>query len=167
MPTKRKVNETAPAVLEDTTEAPVKKAPVRREDPIARAERLLEEAKAKAKEAAAKQLTNAEDALVLAEASLLKALKVHTERRNRVIALRDRLDEPYQVPLKASSLLFGRDVEESGDTRPTLQELVDAEDPGYTGILDEAPTAHRDIQSIASEVLDLNDKVDSKTEAAA
>lgn len=159
MATKRKITETAPAVLDEsiTEETPVKKAPVKREDPIARAERLLEEAKAKAKEAAAKQLTNAEDSLTLAEASLLKALKVHTERRDRVIMLKQRLGEEFQLPTSAAQLLFGvtldaiYDAQHAAeqDERPTLQELVDAEMP-------------HPLEEVVNEVSDLQDRVDVK-----
>ena len=158
MATKRKINETTPAVLEDLdtvttelTEPAPKKAPVKREDPVVRAARLLEEAKAKAKIAAAKQLETAEYAVVLSESSLLKALKVYNERRDRVIALKDRLEEDYEPPVAAPQLLFGLSVAQI--SRALFEELPEAPE--------EAEGEHP-LTELVTEVSDLQDRVDTK-----
>lgn len=86
-----KLKSAAAADARSTAKLEEKKAPVKREDPIARAERLLEEARQRVKAQAEQQLGNAEAAMELSKKSLAKAERIHAERLARVIKLRNAL----------------------------------------------------------------------------
>lgn len=129
---KRKINDelkTVPAVLEDmsvnadaTPDKP--KTPRKREDPIARAKRLLEEAEAKAKETAEKQLANAQKEMDLATNSLIKAQRIYNERSERLNRLYEMAGSEDRV-LEDSVVLFGI---ERVDLESALQQIDDRND---------------------------------------
>lgn len=73
-----------------------------REDPVARAERLLAEAKEKAAARAEKQLAGAQAALELATNSLAKAQRVFDERWARVLKLESDLGLDATTPAEES-----------------------------------------------------------------
>ena len=73
---------------EPTPEVEDKKPVTPREDPIARASRILEETIEKAKEKAAEQLAKAEDDLAASQRNVDRAVRVRDERAARVERLK-------------------------------------------------------------------------------
>ena len=113
------------AAVKQSNEA--KKAPTPREDPIARAERLLQETKERVKVTAAKQLVNAEKELEIADRNLERATRVQAERTAKVAELKRQAgiaDENEAVSLADAIALNTADGVDKGDADTEAQAKV-------------------------------------------
>lgn len=130
-----KLKSAAIADARTTAKIEEKKTPVKREDPIARAKRLLAEAEEKARVAAEKQMTNANQELDLAKRSLVKAARIYTERSERVVTLRERAGGEYGEEIPTIGELLH---EYLPDMMYMPQDVVDGIDAAFAEIEAEA-----------------------------